>query len=54
MIPALKDKVLTLQAEVLKLPQIQLETKHYFADGMYAREVFRPAGCVIVGRVHKK
>ena len=39
---------------MLKLPQAQLETRHYFADGMYAREVFRPAGCVIVGKVHKK
>lgn len=37
-----------------KLPQATLETKHYFADGMYCREVARPAGCTIVGKVHKK
>lgn len=54
MIPAVKDKVIALQTEMLKLPQVELETRHYFADGMYAREVFRPAGCVIVGKVHKK
>lgn len=54
MIPALRDKVERLQDEMLKLPQAELVTNHYFADGMYAREVYRPAGCLIVGRVHKK
>lgn len=54
MLPAIKDKVMALQAEMLKLPQVQLETRHYFADGMYAREVVRPAGTLIVGKVHKK
>ena len=39
---------------MLKLPQVELETRHYFADGMYAREVVRAAGTLIVGRVHKK
>jgi len=53
-IPALRDKVERLQDEMLKLPQAELVTNHYFADGMYAREVYRPAGCLIVGRVHKK
>ena len=36
------------------MPQAQLETKHYFADGMYARELHRPAGTLIVGKVHKR
>jgi hypothetical protein len=43
-----------LQVEMTKLPQVELETRHYFADGMYCRELFRPAGCTIVGKVHKK
>lgn len=51
---SMKDQVYALQKEVLKLPQVELETKHYFADGMYAREVFRPAGFLIIGKVHKK
>ena len=56
---ALSDKpttedILRLQQEVLKYPQATFETKHYFADGMYCRELFRPAGTVIVGKVHKK
>ena len=51
---ALREKVEVLQAEMLKYPQAELETRHYFADGMYAREVVRPKGCLIVGKVHRK
>jgi hypothetical protein len=48
------DKVKTLQMELSKLPQYQPETKHYFHGGMYCREVFRHAGVLVVGAVHKK
>jgi hypothetical protein len=48
------DKVKTLQEELSKLPQYQPETKHYFHGGMYCREVFRHAGVLVVGAVHKK
>lgn len=48
------DKVQTLQAEVSKLPQYEPETKHYFHGGMYCREVFRHAGVLVVGAIHKK
>lgn len=49
-----RDHVLRLQAEMAKLPQYEPKTRHYFADGMYCREVYRDAGVVIVGKVHKK
>lgn len=48
------NRVKILEAEMLKLPQYEPETKHYFHAGMYCREVYRDAGVVIVGRVHKK
>ena len=48
------DKVQALQAEVSKLPQYEPKTKHYFHGGMYCREVFRHAGVLVVGAVHKK
>ena len=48
------DKVIALQVEVSKLPQYEPDTKHYFHGGMYCREVFREAGILIVGAVHKK
>lgn len=43
-----------LQNMMAQLPQVPLETFHYFADGMYARVLPRPAGTLIVGKVHKK
>jgi hypothetical protein len=48
------DKVKALQAEVSKLPQYEPATKHYFHGNMYCREVFRHAGVLVVGAVHKK
>lgn len=44
-----------LQEEVSKMPQADgMITDHFFADGMYSRRVFRKAGTLIVGKVHKK
>jgi len=43
-----------LQAAMAQMPQVELETEHYFADGMYCRVVPRKAGTVIVGKVHKR
>jgi hypothetical protein len=50
----LRDKVETLQTEMSKLPQYEPETKHTFHAGMYCREVWRSAGVLVVGKVHKK
>ena len=43
-----------LQRAMRELPQAELETQHYFADGMYCRVVPRAAGTLIVGKVHKR
>ena len=42
-----------LQSAMVKLPQIEPKTQHYFADGVYLRTVWSPAGSVIVGKVHR-
>lgn len=52
--PSMRDRVCRLQAELMKLPQYEPETKHYFHGGMYCREVWRQAGVLVVGKVHKK
>jgi quercetin dioxygenase-like cupin family protein len=39
---------------MVKMPQAELVTEHHFSPGMYMRKVFRPAGTVIVGKVHKE
>tara|TARA_R110002020_G_scaffold36419_7_gene109521 strand:+ start:5146 stop:5607 length:462 start_codon:yes stop_codon:yes gene_type:complete len=30
-----------------------IEPKHYFCNGLYAREIFIPAGVALVGAIHK-
>jgi hypothetical protein len=50
----MRQKVESLQQELSKLPQYEPATKHYFHGGMYCREVFRHAGVLVVGAVHKK
>lgn len=51
----MKEKVMALQKAMIEgVAPIELETRHRFHGGMYMREVFRPAGCIIVGKVHKK
>lgn len=49
-----REQIESLQREMSRYSQAELTTRHYFADGMYCRELFRPAGTVIVGKVHKK
>ena len=50
----MRNKVELLQQELLKLPQYEPQTDHYFHGGMYCRKVFRHAGVLVVGKVHKK
>ena len=39
---------------MVKMPQVELVTEHFFVPGMYCRRVYRPAGTLIVGKVHKQ
>ena len=50
----IRQRVEKLQVEVSKLPQYEPKTKHTFHGGMYCREVWRPAGVLVIGKVHKK
>jgi uncharacterized protein YjdB len=50
----MQQRVEKLQFEVSKLPQYEPQTKHTFHGGMYCREVWRPAGVLVIGKVHKK
>jgi quercetin dioxygenase-like cupin family protein len=49
-----REEIERLQSEMAKMPQAELKTEHYFSQGMYCRKVFRKAGTIIVGKVHKK
>jgi len=49
-----REQIERLQAKMVKMPQVDLQTEHYFSEsGMYCRKVFRPAGTLIVGKIHK-
>ena len=49
-----REQIERLQAEMSVMPQVELVTEHQFSPGMYMRKIFRPAGTLIVGKVHKK
>lgn len=46
-------KVLELQDAMSRMPQVHLPVTHHFATGVYAREVFHPAGVAVVGYMHR-
>lgn len=48
----MRARVDALQALMVQMPQAELETFHYWADGMYARVVPRLKDTLIVGKVH--
>jgi hypothetical protein len=50
----MRQQVERLQHEVSKHEQYEAPTEHLFHGGMYCRQVWRPADCLIVGKVHKK
>jgi hypothetical protein len=49
----LREKVDLLEAEMRKHPAVDIPVKHYFATGLYVREITIPAGVVAVGKIHK-
>ena len=49
-----QEQIIKLQSEMVKMPQAELDTEHYFSGGMFCRNLTRPAGTLIVGKVHLK
>lgn len=50
----LSQKVENLLAQVEQMPQVDVNTKHYFGPGIYIREVTMPAGSTVIGKPHRK
>lgn len=48
-----QDDIVKLQTLMLQGDTLELEVKHHFSDGLYARELFIPAGVCLVGALHK-
>lgn len=50
-----REKIDQLQQAISTMPQAKnMVTDHYFSGGMYCRRLWRQAGTVIVGKVHKE
>jgi hypothetical protein len=45
---------LRLEEVMREMPQAELCTEHYWADGMYCRKLYWSTGMLVVGKVHKK
>jgi len=55
-IPAVptREQIQRLEDEMRRLGvRVDIRTTHYFAEGLYAREIFIPKGCLLTGRIHR-
>lgn len=48
-----REAVTRLQSVLAPYPQVELEPVHYFAPGMYGRELAIPRDTVVVGKIHR-
>lgn len=48
-----REKAERLERAMLALPQADCPVRHYFAPGLYAREMTIPKGVTVTGAVHK-
>jgi hypothetical protein len=48
-----RSKVLGIEEEMRRFPQLDLPVKHHFSQGVYARELFIPKGTLLTGQIHK-
>jgi len=49
----MRQRVMALEAEMLKRKQVVLPLFHHFADGLYMRELHIPKGVTSTGKIHK-
>jgi 5-deoxy-D-glucuronate isomerase len=47
-----RQDILAAEQALLTLPQIEMKPNHYFAKGLYARELFMPKGAAVTGKIH--
>lgn len=48
-----REAVAAFEAQMRQMPQVALAVRHWFAPGIYARELFIPAGTLLTGKIHK-
>jgi hypothetical protein len=50
---SMQDKIENLEEALKNIPQVECPVKHYFAPGIYAREITIKKGTVLTGAIHK-
>ena len=53
-VPASHLPIYRLEAELLKLPQVDMPVEHAFCTGLYARTMHIPAGTALTGAIHRQ
>jgi hypothetical protein len=48
-----REGVMQIEKEMLEYEQVEMPVKHHFSKDLYARELFIPAGTILVGKIHK-
>lgn len=48
-----REELKALERAIVQLPPADTSETHHFADGIYGREMFIPAGTVLTGKVHR-
>lgn len=46
-------KISELESEMVKYEQLDIPVKHYFSQGVYAREITIPKDTILTGKIHK-
>lgn len=49
---AARDKLMSFHNELTKLPQVACPIQHFFAPGLYVRQLWIPAGVACTGYIH--
>ena len=50
---AIRGGINDLESAMMQMEQVTIKPVHYFAEGVYAREIFIPKGTVLTGKIHK-
>lgn len=49
-----REEILRAEEALLLMPQPDLKSNSYFADGLYAKDLLIPAGVAVTGQIHLK
>ena len=49
----IRNFIALAEQQISLVEQVDVPVKHHFSKDVYARELFIPKGCFIVGKIHK-